>query len=209
MTPKMAVTITDAPSKAVFSAAQTVGQGREIAYGRRKPSIKDYGDVIVALLCLTAMAGTIYIAELDGNFATAMRLTATIRRVLHLPRPSAKAVDTRQTILVVENENGQRLVAKTALERYGYDVALADNGKQALTMLRHSGGRVALVLLDVGGAGAQVMQQLKGVRPSVPILVSEAAGEKLQAGAAGRVDRPFSAVPLAEAVQHTLGPRPL
>jgi DNA-binding NtrC family response regulator len=116
------------------------------------------------------------------------------------------AVDTRKTILVVESDERQRLIAKTALERYGYNVALVDDGSQALTLLRNGGGRVALVVLDTRSSGAQTMQQLKGIRPSVPILVSEAAGEELQAGAAGRIERPFSALPLAEAVQHTLGP---
>jgi CheY-like chemotaxis protein len=209
MTRKMAPSIKDTPPKAVFSAAQTVGQGREIPYGRRNPSFKDYADVIVALVCLTAMAGTIYFAELDGNYATAMRMTAVIQRVFLVSGSAGNAVDTRKTILVVENDEGQRLIAKTALERYGYNVALVENGAQALTLLRNSAGRVALVLLDVRSSGTQIMQQLKGVRPSVPILVSEAAGEKLQPGAAGRVEKPFSALPLAEAVQHTLGPRPL
>jgi CheY-like chemotaxis protein len=206
---KTAPSTTDTPPKAVFSAAQTVGQGREIPYGHRKPSFKDYTDVIVALVCLAAMAGTIYFAEMDGNYAAATSMTAAIRRVLHVPVPAGRAVDTSQTILVVENDESQRLIAKTALERYGYNVALVENGAQALTFLRNSAGRVALVLLDTRNSGTPTMQKLKGVRPSVPILVSEAAGEKLQAGAAGRIERPFSALPLAEAVQHTLGPRSL
>jgi CheY-like chemotaxis protein len=206
---RMAHSMTDAPPKAVFSAAQTVGQGREIPYGYRKPSFKDYSDVIVAMVCLAAMAGAIYFAELDTNYATAIRMTTAIRHVFYLSGAAGTAVDTRRTILVVENDEVQRLIAKTTLERYGYNVALVDNGAQALTHLRNSAGRVALVLLDPRNSGAQIMQQLKGVRPSVPILVAEAAGEKLQAGAAGRIERPFSALPLAEAVQHTLGPRSL
>jgi CheY-like chemotaxis protein len=207
MARKTAPSVADTPPKAVFSAAQTVGQGREIPYGHRKPSFKDYADVIVALVCLAAMAGTIYFAELDGNYATATSMTAAIRRVFHLSGSAERAIDIRKTILVVENDDSQRLIAKTALERYGYNVALVEDGTQALTLLQNSAGRVALVLLDTRSSGA--LQKLKGVRPSVPILVSEAAGEKLQAGAAGRVERPFSALPLAEAVQHTLGPRSL
>jgi CheY-like chemotaxis protein len=209
MTPRIPRSMTDAPPKAVFSAAQTVGQGHEIPYGCRKPAFKGYADVIVATVCLAMMAGAICFAELDSNYATASHMTAAIRRVFPLPRPAGDAVDTRKTILVVENDGGLRLIAKTALERYGYNVALVDDGAQALTILRNSGGRVALVLLDTDSSGAQTVQQLKGVRPSVPILVSEAAGEKLQAGAAGRIDRPFSALPLAELVEHTLDPRAL
>jgi CheY-like chemotaxis protein len=206
MSGKTAIATTDTPTKAVFSAAQMVGQGREIPYGRPKPSFKGYGDVTMALGCLAAMAVTICFAQMDSNYSSAARMTAAIRRVFQMSGSTGTAVDVRRTILVVESDESQRLIAKTALERYGYNVALADDGSQALTLLRNGGGRVALVVLDTHSSGAQTMQQLKGIRPSVPILVSEAAGEKLQAGAAGGIERPFSALPLAEAVQRTLGP---
>lgn len=209
MTRKMDPSIIDTPSRSAISAAQTIGQGREFHYRQRKRSFKDYADVIVALVCLAAMAGSIYFGELDTNYARATRVTAAIRHVFHLSDPTRNAVDTRKTILVVENDEGQRLIAKTALERYGYNVALADNGTQASTLLQKRAGRVALVVLDTRSSGTQFIQEVKRVRPSIPILVSEAAGEKPQANAAARIERPFSAVPLSEAVEHMLGPLPL
>lgn len=208
VTLRVAPSVTEAPAKAAFSVAQTVGQGHEIPYGRRKPSFKDYADVIVALLCLAAMLGTVYISELDSNYSTAMRISAAIQRVIGV-RAAGNAVDTRNTILVVENDEGQRLIAKTALERYGYNVALADNGTQAAALLHRGAGRVALVILDTRNSSVQTMRQIKGMRPSIPIVVSEAADAKLQTGAAARVDRPFSALPLAEAVQKVLRTRAL
>lgn len=84
MTRRKAPSIAVTPPKAVFSAAQTVGQGREIPSCHRKPSFKDYADVIVALVCLAVMAGTICFAELDSNYMNAMRITAAIRRALHM-----------------------------------------------------------------------------------------------------------------------------
>lgn len=206
---RIAHSMTEAPPKAAFSAAQTVGQGREIPYGYRKPSFKDYGDVIVALLCLAVMVGVAYFSALDGNYATAMRFSAAIQRILGVPNARWSTVDTRQTIVVVENDEGQRLIAKTALERYGYNVALADNGTEAAGLLRIGAGRVALIVLDTGSANVRVMQQLNNIRPHVPILVAEPAGEKLRAGATARIDRPFAALPLAAVVQKILGPRAL
>lgn len=208
MTPKIAPSNTEPLPKAAFSAAQIVGQGREIPYGHRKPSFKDYADVIVALLCLTAMLGTAYFAVADTNYATAARVSATIDSVLGRAA-GQKAVDTRKTILVVENDEGQRLVAKTALERYGYNVALADNGAQAAALFHKAAGRVALIVLDTRSAGSQAMQQIKGIRPRVPVLVSGPATEKLQAGTSARIDSPFTALPLAEAVQKLLRSRAL
>jgi CheY-like chemotaxis protein len=208
MTPKMTPSTTEVPPKAAFSVAQTVGQGREIPYGYRKPSFKDYGDVIVALLCLAVMLGTAYFSVLDCNYVTATRVSAAIDRVLGRA-VAGRAVDTRKTILVVESDEGQRLIAKTALERYGYNVTLVDNGAQAATVFRKAAGRVALVVLDTRSASVQAMQDIKGMRPHIPVLVSEPAGGKLQAGASARIDSPFSALPLAEAVQKVLRARVL
>lgn len=208
MTPKIAPSNLEPSQKAVFSAAQIVGQGHEIPYGHRKPSFKDYADVIVALLCLTAMLGTAYFAVADSNYPTAARVSAAIERVFG-PGAAQKAVDTRKTILVVENDEGQRLVAKTALERYGYNVALADNGSQATALFHKAAGRVALIVLDTRSSGVQAIQQLKGMRPRVPVLVSGPASEKLQAGATARIDSPFAALPLADAVQKLLRGRAL
>ena len=84
MTRRTPPSMADTPSKAVFSAAQTVGQAREIPSGHGKASFKDYADVILALVCLAALAGTIYFAELDSNYANALRITAAIGRALHM-----------------------------------------------------------------------------------------------------------------------------
>jgi CheY-like chemotaxis protein len=208
MTPKMAPSTTEAPPKAAFSVAQVVGQGREIPYGYRKPSFKDYADVIVALVCLAAMLGTAYFSVLDSNYVTATRVSAAIDRLVRRGA-TGKAVDTRKTILVVESDEAQRLIAKTALERYGYNVALVDNGVQAATVFGKAAVRVALVVLDTRSSSVQAILGLKGLRPNVPVLVSEPASEKLQAGASARIDSPFSALPLAEAVQKVLRARAL
>jgi CheY-like chemotaxis protein len=194
----------DARVRAAFSVAQTVGQGREIPYSCRKPSCKDYADVIVALVCLAVMLGTVYFAEIDSNYSTVMRMTSAIHRMLGIRDGAGSMVDTRHTILVVENDENQRLIATTTLERYGYNVVLADNGVQAMNILRRAAGRVALVLLNTRSSSVQAMQQIKGLRPRVPILVSAKADEKLLPAAAGRIDYPFTAVPLAETVQKAL-----
>lgn len=208
MTPNIAPPNIEPPSKAAFSVAQIVGQGHEIPYGYRKLSFKDYGDVIVSLVCLAVMLGTAYFSVLDSNYVTAARVSAAIDRVLGRSA-TGKAVDTRKTILVIESDEVQRLIAKTALERYGYNVALVDNGVQAATVFHTAAGRVALVVLDTRMASVQAMQQIKGMRPGVPVLVSEPAGEKLQPGASARIDSPFSALRLAEAVQEVLRTRAL
>src|SRR5262249_41605260 len=52
-------------------------------------------------------------------------------------------------ILVVDDDETVRRTAKNALQRYGYSVALADNGQQALEALRQSPQSFDVVLLDL------------------------------------------------------------
>jgi DNA-binding NtrC family response regulator len=114
--------------------------------------------------------------------------------------------------VVAESDENQRLIAKTTLERYGYAVALADNGAQAEAMLRKAGSRVALVVLDreaLRNSARDTIQQLKSIQPNVRILMPQAAGEDSRAvsGAAAWLERPYSSIPLAEAVRKALGPK--
>lgn len=184
------IEVMEAPRKAVFSGAQTIGQERQIRYaGRRKLSLKDYADVILALVCLTAMAGSMYFAKLDTNYATSTRITAALQSALGIRGSGGETVDTRKMILVVENDEVQRLIAKTTLERYGYNVALADNSAQAMGLFRKARDRVSLVLVEPRSSEPMI-RQMKIIRPDMPILVSE---------------KPFTAMPLAEMVQKTLG----
>ena len=208
MTLKTAPAMTESPQKAAFSGAQAVGQGHEIPYGYRKPTLKDYADVIVATLCLAAMLGMAYLSTVDTTYRTAARISQAIERVFGRIA-SGGAVDTRKTILVVESDEEQRLIAKTALEHYGYDVTLADDGKQAAAAMRQAGGRVALVVVDTRNANLQTIRLMNQKRPAVPIVVSAPEGQKLQAGVSARIDQPFSALPLAETVQKILRSRAL
>jgi len=52
----------------------------------------------------------------------------------------------RGTILLVDDEDGVRRVAKAALEHYGYTVMLAENGYQAVDIFSRIGDRVLLVI---------------------------------------------------------------
>src|SRR4029434_5337757 len=52
-------------------------------------------------------------------------------------------------ILVVDDEEVVRNVAKSCLERYGYQAVLADGGKTAIEIFRRDPARIPLVILDM------------------------------------------------------------
>ena len=63
-----------------------------------------------------------------------------------------------EVILLVEDEDSVRRVAQRALERNGYTVVVASNGKEALAILRHGEAAIDLVVTDL------VMPEMGGNR---------------------------------------------
>ena len=77
------------------------------------------------------------------------------------------------TVLLVDDEDGIRLVAGRILEQLGYQVLSAAGGLQALEIYRRERDRIDLVILDMlmpGMGGAATFQELKGDRPRGPGL---------------------------------------
>jgi CheY-like chemotaxis protein len=136
------------------------------------------------------------------------------------PRAAAKAgaeagpKDLRGTgtILVADDEAIVRRAAKSALERQGYRVLLAENGREAVDLVRSE--EVSLVLLDLTMpllGGEDALRELWRVRPDVKIVLSSGfneaeaiqrfAGQRLS----GFIQKPYTAAQLAAKVKTVLG----
>ena len=80
---------------------------------------------------------------------------------------------TTGTILVVEDEDQVRTLIVRLLERRGYTVVQADNGKSALDLVENNLADLALVVTDVvmpEMGGAELMQELRKRRPDLRAL---------------------------------------
>ncbi len=78
-----------------------------------------------------------------------------------------------QTLLVVEDEAPLRRTARRVLERHGYRVITADNGEEALELIRLHGPRLSLVISDMimpGMGGLALLDALEREGYSVPVL---------------------------------------
>jgi hypothetical protein len=167
---------------------------------RRKPA--DTANLAFAVVCVMMLFAAFIFSELDSRPDVSSRMTSAIRGLMGRVVPVVARSDgygssahSGRMILVAENDDRQRLIAKTTLERYGYDVALAENGPDAVAFFRKAERQVALVVLGSGEARrAEIVQRLRAIRPDVRILDSRV------------VAKPFSAVSLAEAVRKSLGP---
>jgi PAS domain S-box-containing protein len=115
-----------------------------------------------------------------------------------------------ETILVVEDEESVREITRRTLEKAGYRVLEAGNGREALQVLEAAGAKVNLVLCDVmmpEMSGQEFGSRLATANPQIPILYMSASpgSEMVQRGLLAEgvpfIGKPFSADDLAHAVR--------
>jgi len=104
----------------------------------------------------------------------------------------------RRMILVVEDQVPIRRVIAEILEGFGYDARLAGSAADAYTLTKAE--RPDAILLDMNlpdANGTQTLEQLRLLRPDIPIVMVTAnadetlARETLTCGAFDYVTKPF------------------
>ena len=128
-----------------------------------------------------------------------------------IPERSACPCGT-ETVLLVEDEDAVRALARRILERQGYTVLDACNGRDAVAVAAR-GGRIDLVLTDVVMPemnGRALAEALAVSRPSLPVLYmsgytdDEIVRRGLLDTSSGLLQKPFTADSLARAVRSAL-----
>ena len=116
-------------------------------------------------------------------------------------------------VLVADDEEIVRRTAQATLERFGYQVVIAEDGRQCVEALRRLRDQVDVVLLDMTMpvmSGEETFQELRSIRPDIKILLSsgynemEATRRFTGKGLAGFVQKPYTSARLAEAVRSAL-----
>jgi signal transduction histidine kinase/CheY-like chemotaxis protein len=120
------------------------------------------------------------------------------------------------TVLVIDDEEIVRRTARATLERLGYEVVVAENGRQGLDAFRRLADRVDLVLLDMTMpvmSGEETFRELRIIRPEIKVILSsgynevEAIRHFTGKGLAGFVQKPYTSARLAGAVLSVLTQR--
>jgi CheY-like chemotaxis protein len=118
-----------------------------------------------------------------------------------------------ETILLVEDEDMVRQVARRILARYGYTVLEAASGPEALALSGKHAGTIHLMLTDVvmpGMSGQDIMVQLRPQRPEMKVLFMSGHTEnaivhhgELDPGTAF-IQKPFKHDVLAQKIREVL-----
>jgi PAS domain S-box-containing protein len=134
------------------------------------------------------------------------------------PRPeSRKGPDAgqdrgRERILLVEDEEGVRKMARAILEEKGYSVATAADGREALAWFRDHEGEADLLLTDIvmpGMNGRELAGIVRGLKPDIRVVFisgyteDDAVLKDLDAGSAFQA-KPFTPEALTRIVRSTL-----
>jgi CheY-like chemotaxis protein len=115
-------------------------------------------------------------------------------------------------VLVVDDEEVVRRIARIALERVGYTVLLAADGREAVETFRREAGEIRLVALDMtmpGMSGEETLRQLRAVEGGIPVLVSSGYAEaevleRFGGSIDGYLHKPYGVTDLARAVRDAL-----
>ena len=117
-------------------------------------------------------------------------------------------------VLVVDDEELVRELAKNVLEMRGYTVLLAESGQAALEVYRRHGEEIGLVILDLSMPnlnGRETLVELRKVRRDVKVILSSgySEGEAMRgfAGMAvsGFLQKPYHVGKIVEKVRLALG----
>ena len=110
-------------------------------------------------------------------------------------------------ILVADDEEVAREVARESFESHGFRVMLAVNGKEAVDKFRDHAEEISAVLLDLTMpimSGEEAFREIQSIRSNVPIVLSSGYTEQDAVkrfggrGLTGFVQKPYAIMELTK-----------
>lgn len=120
-------------------------------------------------------------------------------------------------ILVADDEEMVRELARRVLEEAGFEVVLAEDGRAAVLLFQQHAREIAVVLLDMTMprlSGEEVFLRLRELDPGIPIILTSGYTEQLAigrfspGGLAGFIQKPYRPADLLAKLQRVLAPVP-
>ena len=156
--------------------------------------------------------GSCFTIELPRHIENKANAAVAAELVVENYEPSSRE-GTGETVLVVEDEEQIRNLARRVLEQLGYVVLEAVDGVHGLTVYQEEQQRIAAVILDLTmpkKSGLEVLATLRRLNPAVRVILSSgysAAAQKLdlpRLGVMAFLQKPYVPNELARTLRNVL-----
>ena len=162
--------------------------------------------------------GAIRIQSAPGQGAAFRVLLPASATVVEQPAAETPSVPVRWRgqglVLLADDEPAVRSVGQAMLERLGFTVITANNGREAVERFRERAGEIVCVLLDLtmpqlGGEAA--FREIRAIRPDAQVILASGYSEQetsarfADIGIAGFLEKPFRFAALAERLRAATG----
>ncbi|MCB9640719.1 MAG: PAS domain S-box protein [Myxococcales bacterium] len=127
--------------------------------------------------------------------------------------PAVSGWNTSGVALVVDDEESVRALARVMLEKMGFSVLSAADGREAVEIFRQRGEQIDLVLLDMTMPhlnGEETFREMRRIRSNVRTILSSGYNEQSATnrfagkGLAGFIQKPYQYEGLREIVQRAM-----
>ena len=119
----------------------------------------------------------------------------------------------KETVLFADDEDRLRALGKVFLERLGYNVILASDGREAVEIYKGRKNEIDILIMDMTMphlTGRQMLQKILKINPTAKIILTSGytdegtAEELMHDGARDFLNKPFTIMPLAQIVRKVL-----
>lgn len=119
-------------------------------------------------------------------------------------------------VLIVDDQNGIRILLMEVFGSEGYKTFQAANGKQALEIVRNESPDLVLLDMKIPGMdGLEILKHIKAANSEIKVIMMTAYGEldminqATELGAIMHFTKPFDIDEIRHAVNQQLGGRPV
>jgi len=185
-----------------FFTTKEMGRGTGLGLASAYGIIKNHGGFI-----------NVYSEKGEGTTFN-IYLPASEKKVIEDKMLSEEVLKGTETVLLVDDEEMITDVGGQFLQRIGYRVLIARNGKEAIEIYEKSKDQIDLVILDMimpVMGGGETYDRLKEIDPEIKVLLSSGysidgeATEILGRGCNGFIQKPFDVKKLSQKTRGILG----